>query len=186
MVTFSSGKQELCHCWCTSTPTRAAKSRSEYSEGQKATSQRTSVAISKLYRHPGLIKDHYHHYFKKKKKKAISITAELETLPKRSGDEWNLQRPSSGQDLLLHLQGLFYLALLTSAAKCTSARTEGISVLPGICLARSTNSFPKLPICNWQRGKEQLDPGFRLGCKVIPVFIMEIPKDPSEANSFSV
>lgn len=67
---------------------------------------------------------------------ANNITAALDKILRRSGDEQKLHRPSTGHELLLHLQGLFYLALLTSATKSRSPRTEGISVLLGLCLAR--------------------------------------------------
>lgn len=64
------------------------------------------------------------------------ITAGLDNILRRLGDEQKLHGPSTGDELLLHLQGLFNLSLLTSATKSSSPRTEGISVLLGLCLAR--------------------------------------------------
>lgn len=50
----------------------------------------------------------------KRNPQANDITAGLDKILRRSRDEQNLHRPSSGHEFLLHLQGLFYLALLIS------------------------------------------------------------------------
>lgn len=121
----------------------------------------------------------------KRNPQANDLTAGLDKILRRSGDEQNLHRPSSRHELLLHLQGLFYLALLISATKSRSPGTEGISVLLGLCLARQTNRSQSYQSVAGTRVKESLDPGFRLGCKVIPVLIVKMLTDLSETKSLS-